>query len=164
MTFTTVTYVSNGLRHVLESAFPRLEKEIKNVPTRHASFPLTKRISLRMVGRSLRSANNDAKRQSTSSVNVKTEQVKKEIIKDETLKTPRVASINGDAAGETVADGDEAEVDELEGAQDDAEGSPRGHKRARVDEDGNSVQGNEEEEVPLKAKPRIVTLPRDDDG
>ena len=61
---------------------------------------------------------------------------------------------NGDA------DAEEDEMDQLED-DGDVEGSPKGHKRARINADGESIPIKYEVK---KVKPRIATLPRDDDG
>jgi hypothetical protein len=114
--------------------------------------------------RSLRNAVNDAGAQPTSSVKAKAEQVKKEEIKDEPANGARVVASNDKDASVNGVGDDDAEGEDVSEGQDDPEGSPRSAKRARVDIEGNSVQGNQDEEEPATIKPRTVTLPRDDDG
>jgi structural maintenance of chromosomes protein 5 len=56
---------------------------------------------------------------------------------------------------------DEQEDEEgMEGIEE--EGSPKGHKRARINTDGDSISIKNDVEV--KGKGRVMTLPRDEDG
>ena len=113
--------------------------------------------------RSGRSAIPEAGTRSTPSTEVKLEQVKEEKIKAESATGARVVA-SDDEAG-SVGGTSDAEMDGINGEEHDPEGSPKGTKRARVDVEGNAVQGHQdEEEEPVTIKPRTVTLPRDDDG
>ena len=114
--------------------------------------------------RSLRNAVNDTGTQPTSSVKVKAEKVKEEETKGNPANGARVVASNDEDASDNEAGDDDAEGEDIFEEQDDSGGSPRGVKRARVDVEGNSVPGNQDEEEPAAIKPRTVTLPRDEDG
>ena len=119
--------------------------------------------SMAPTRRSGRSAVPEAGTRSTPPTKVKPEQVKEEKVKAESANGERVVA-SDDEAG-SVGGVNDAEVDGINEEQHDPEGSPKGTKRARVDVEGNTVQGNQdEEEEPVTIKPRTVTLPRDDDG
>jgi len=70
-----------------------------------------------------------------------------------------------DAQGYTDEGSPRDDEQDVEGQVDDEEhndGSPRGHKRARVNDDGDSRAAKKEGKG--KGKARVTTLPRDVDG
>ncbi|KAF8967457.1 P-loop containing nucleoside triphosphate hydrolase protein [Flammula alnicola] len=98
--------------------------------------------------------------QSTEDIRVKEERVK---VKDEKTKGKRRAPVEEEEEQEQEQDA-EGEDEDAQGEQDNEEeeaesGSPRGSKRARVNDDGDSVPGGSQLQ-----QPRVKTQPRGDDG
>ena len=145
--------------------------EIVEIPD-WAELPFSSSSSTLLVARQMakkdsRAVNRGSTSRSASAVKLS---VKKETVKEEKVKNVRDASdnekedIDRGSGLEGNGNGTEnAEVDELAGDQDECEGSPKGHKRVRVDADGHSAPGAGDEGE-AEAKVRTVTLPRDDDG
>lgn len=103
---------------------------------------------------------NGAPRASSSLVKVKTK-IKKEnknkgkqrtYVEDEEDEEDDEPTVNGKHDGESNAQGETDEEDEQDG-------SPKGAKRSRVNEDGDSRPADKG-----KYKERVKTLPRDADG
>lgn len=106
---------------------------------------------------------------SSPSPQVKTEKVKKEIkVKQEKAKGKAKARVQdeeeldeGPSRGQTRADdGPDEPADDDDDEQ--GNGSPRGHKRARVNEDGEARSSDRPDKG--KHRERVKTLPRDVDG
>ncbi|KII94777.1 hypothetical protein PLICRDRAFT_128007 [Plicaturopsis crispa FD-325 SS-3] len=103
--------------------------------------------------------NDSQKENSGVSSRVKTEKVKTERVKQEKTRESKKARV------ETEDEEDaEGEDDAQDGEEDDEEGggSPKGRKRARVNDDGDSRPSNGEGSG--AARTRTKTLPRDEDG
>ncbi|KAF8885790.1 P-loop containing nucleoside triphosphate hydrolase protein [Infundibulicybe gibba] len=105
-------------------------------------------------------------RSGNSAVHVKPERVERSSARIGAVEQPeqQEEADEEEPEGEEDANGEEEDEVDAEGEEEEREdgaGSPRGHKRARVNQDGDSRPSDDGSQPP---RHKVVTLPRDTDG